>query len=687
MARSETSTSIQLGFDPIQATQQSPLPLDKRAFRQLLQTLNSALRDSDAGGILERFDIISKVLFLKVVDEREVRNGHKRAPDFLISPNDTPQTLTQRLSALWERTCREVPALRPGNGTPSLTEDGPALYRIVGLLESVQLSHTPGDVKGLAYEELLRNTFDKSENQQYFTPHEVVEFMVDIADIDTARSVCDPASGTGGFLVEVFRRGWNGSTLVGADVDERLARVAQLNLLMHGCDRAQVHRLPGAGSLAPLGSIRDALPPSSFDLVLTNPPFGSDLLDPEALARFETGRGRASRRRSVLFTERCIELVRPGGRVVIVLDDSVLNLPSNADIRGLIRSRAIVEAVISLPDVSFMPYSSAKCSVVVLRRSSGVDDTQGPIFMAEAREVGRRPNGDPLYSDERDAHGDRVLLNDLHEIAKAYQDWARAGSMTHPMCFTTSLPHTADRLDIFHYHPARFEAERELAESRWPTPPLRELVVVRRERIHPARELGDAPVNWVGLAEIEEATGEFECKTVRADRIRSQAHRFKGGDILFSRLRPNLQKVVLVPKPHEGGLCSAEIVVLRALDPVTDAQSGRSAPEPEVDFEYLAFMLRSDLAYGQLINHITGLGRPRVSQDAILGLRLPLPPWQEQQRIVTVLKQAQARAQIARERARKWKAHSKRLIEEAYDEVLSDLSANAAARRFGCQAG
>jgi tRNA1(Val) A37 N6-methylase TrmN6 len=444
--------------------------------------MNSVLRDSDAGGILERFDVISKLLFLKVMDEREVRNGQKTIPEFFISPEDTPQSVMRRVSALWERTCRAIPSLRPKNGAPSLTQDAAALHRIVGLLESVQLSDTPGDVKGLAYEELLRNTFDKSENQQYFTPHEIVQFMVDVADIDHAASVCDPACGTGGFLVEVTGRGWNGATLVGADVDERLARVAQLNLLMHGCERAQVYRLPGTGSLAPFEEIEEALPVSSFDLVLTNPPFGSDLLDPEALACFKTGRGRASRRRSVLFTERCIELVRPGGRVIIVLDDSVLNLPTNADIRSLIRSRTIVEAVVSLPDVSFMPYSSAKCSVVVLRRKRGADDTQGPIFMADAGEVGRRPNGDPLYSDERDAHGNRVVCNDLPGIARAYEEFRTTGSLTDRISFVTWLPEAADRLDIFHYHPVRFEAERELAECRWPTAPLRELAWQRSRR-------------------------------------------------------------------------------------------------------------------------------------------------------------------------------------------------------------
>src|SRR5690606_34907868 len=112
------------------------------------------------------------------------------------------------------------------------------------------------------------------------------------------------------------------------------------------------------------------------NLILTNPPFGSDLTDRRALAGFRTGRGRNSRRRGVLFVERCIDLLAPDGRLVIVVDDSVLNSSSNRDLRQIIRQETVVEAVISLPDVTFMPYSTAKCSILVLRKRGPAHRTQ-----------------------------------------------------------------------------------------------------------------------------------------------------------------------------------------------------------------------------------------------------------------------------------------------------------------------
>ena len=367
--------------------------------------------------------------------------------------------------------------------------------------------------------------------------------------------------------------------------------------------------------------------------------------------------------------------------MAIILDDSVLNLPSNSDVRAIIRSRAIVEAVISLPDVAFMPYSTAKSSVLALSKKAG-PESQGPIFMAEANEVGRRANGDPLFSEERNEQGDRLLLNDLPGIAEAYLSYKRTGILDHPNCFVTPASALDDRLDIYYYHPKRFAAEKEIGNSRWPTPALSELVAVRRDSVVPSEEMGDSPVRWLGLAEIEEGTGGFEVKVVPGDKIKSASHSFKGGDILFSKLRPNLRKVVLIPDDDEGGVCSGEILVLRGLDRLErdGQQLLAGALRLAVDSEYVSFLLRSDLVYGQLMYRVTGVGRPRVSPEAILTVRMPVPPIQEQKRIVSALKLARAQSMAARREASVWLARSEEIIREAYERVLLELTANASSR-------
>src|SRR5207244_3168762 len=112
------------------------------------------------------------------------------------------------------------------------------------------------------------------------------------------------------------------------------------------------------------------------------------------------------------------------------------NLPTNTDVRSMIRSRAIIDAIISLPDVTFMPYSTAKSSILFLHKKCE-GEVQGSVFMAEAENVGRKPNGDPLYADKRGENGHRVLQNDLPRIAAAYGSFKEHCIVEDGSCFVT----------------------------------------------------------------------------------------------------------------------------------------------------------------------------------------------------------------------------------------------------------
>jgi type I restriction enzyme M protein len=629
---------------------------------------------------MERFEALSKVLFTKIVDEREAAglwNGSpaKEGEELVPGPGDGDRILYERARSIWNRAVSAYPKVFAGD-RGRFPGDVAAVGRILRLLGDIDLTGTSADVKGPVYEELLRNTFEKNENQQYFTPRQVVEFMVAVCEPRLGERVCDPAAGSGGFLVGsllwMAEHDASGGepALTGADVDKRMAWVARINILMHGGDPRAVHHLDKAGALSAPKRLRNVLPGASYDLILTNPPFGSDLADPPALASFALGEGRSSRRRGALFVERCLDLLKPGGRLAIVLDDSVLNLPSNDDVRQLIRRRAVVEAVFSLPEVTFMPYSTAKSSILVLRRKANPAEQQGPVFMADLEQVGNRPNGDPLYSDEVDEDGNRRLLSDLPGALEAYRRF-RHGSRFRPRAgeptvFVADLDRYAEdpnssRLDVFFHHPARSQAQTRLRQSSFPLRSLDEVVELDASASSPAREYGDSNIRWVGLAEIEAETGRFEVAQIPGDRIRSNAHRFQGGDVLFSRLRPKLRKVVLVPEDDEGGFCSSELLVMRP------------GPDAPILPELLAYLLRSDLTYGQLIYQITGVGRPRVGARAVRQLKLPVPPAAEQQRLLRQLVSADQRAERLRAESRRQLTEATALVGAAFDGVLEAL--------------
>jgi len=195
-----------------------------------------------------------------------------------------------------------------------------------------------------------------------------------------------------------------------------LVRAAQMNLVMHGDGSTNVYHansllLPGEWT----GDVAKHIQFGKFDIILTNPPFGSKIPidDPHILAQFElstfemqNGARRASMPPEQLFIERCLKLLKPGGRLAIVLPDSILSNPGLAFIRRWILKRARIIASIDLPQVTFEPYTGTQTSVLLLQKKTDkemrMEEQMGKpfdyeIFMAKPEAVGHDRRGEVLY--------------------------------------------------------------------------------------------------------------------------------------------------------------------------------------------------------------------------------------------------------------------------------------------------
>ena len=652
---------------------QSESKQDTRTLRLLVRQMSKAFRDSMGGGLLERFEEISKVLYCKLYDERQCKTSDNYTKQFYFS-FDTPVNETyQRIATLYEKAVSLLPNIFT-NSQRKLSNDQKAIVRIVELLHPVSLSNISADIKGTVYEELVRNTFEKSDNQQFFTPRQVAEFMVRFTNPQLDQTLCDPACGSGGFLIEaskhigrvLFSQGdeefsanriaqYLSNHIIGLEIDRRMAWVAQMNLIMHGDGDGNIYHLDGNGSLGFSDNLNRLVKPNELDIILTNPPFGSDLSDKTDLSKYQLGEGKTSRRRGILFIEQCIRWLKPGGRLGIIIEDSVLNGASNEDVRRFVLQYCVVEAVISLPNVTFMPYSSSKTSILFLKKKNNNQETQPHIFMANVEQIGRKQNGDPLYTGQRGKDGSRELLSELPDVVNAWQTYTISGvqSITHlspkifvcpPERFTEGV---GERLDVQFHHPSRVTAESTLNRSIYPTPKLAELIVVRNGMVIPSTQDPDEIWQYIGLANIVAATGEYSVSNVLGRQLKSGVRRFHPRDILFSKLRPELRKCVLVRDDEDDGYASSECLVFRTLEDAFDdpllkdiASKKKLLQQYQVDREYLSFILRSNIVFGQLVYQITGSGRPRVNQSAILGLRIPLPPLPVQLEIVAAYKLA-----------------------------------------------
>lgn len=625
---------------------------DMRTVKRIVARLSAALRDVDGdSSLIERFDELSKILFLKL---------HICAAfEFSREPNESAQLYVSRLKQAYRHFSENNPNIVPERfGTLNASE--PALLQCASILDGLSFLEADFDIKGIAYEEVIRNTFDKSHHQQFFTPHSIVEFIVTMMQPYLSGIVADPACGTAGFLAEVVRAGSVIERLVGLEIDERLAWTAGVNLVLHGADEFKIECLPNGGTLGHSAfKYRGA-----FDAIITNPPFGSDFSDTGGLSDYVLGVGKTSRRRGILFIERCWELLKEEGVIGIVIDDGVLNLPSALDVREFILARFNILALVSLPETAFMPYATVNSSILFMQKTSRANKNTS-VFFGKAEDIGRKNNGDDdiLY----DVDGTARLNTDLPKILDSWHRHLEGSPVNDSeTSFVTNVEENLRgdeslRIDFRYHHPSRYHSRDLLATSKFPLARLSEICDERNETSVPSTEMADQVILYTGLANIEAGSGVAYQTLAPAASLKSAVKRYERGDILFARMRPNLRKVALVTF-EDGGFASPECTVLTV-------KRGRDGA-PIIDPVILVALLRSDLVFGQILHLVAGIGRPRLSVTDLRRVTIPLPP---------LAVQAEAKAHFEKKltEAKELLLRAKSLQEQAHGIEANAVSALA----------
>lgn len=617
---------------PTSTVQEALAPkVGMKQLRQTFSKLHNILRDGDAGSnIVTRFDEISRVLDLVFKTP---------ASALYPQPMEDDREYASRIRDLYnESHSTDVSANSKSFG--ALTSDDQTLIALIKTTLQANLKDVDLDIRGVAYERLIENTFDKTDNQQFFTPHQVVDLMVAMAAPYIDGLICDPACGTGGFLRAAAKNHPTITTL-GFEIDPRLAWVANLNLEFSGSDRRSVHLLNQGGSLGA------AAQPyfNSCDMILTNPPFGSDYSDPEILEKFILGRGRKSRRRGILFLEQSYNFLKDDGFAVIVVDDGILNSGINYDVREFLLGHFSVRAVVSLPIAAFQPYANVNTSFLILQK--GRHDFNDEIFFAKAEKIGRKPNGDDdlLYP----ASGHPTPISDAPNILEQWKRHLSGFKVESELCFTVHLdPAGKDwgtskrRLDFAFNHPSRANTLKKLEELNDKAVALTDILQERSESYLPAADGTATTILFTGLKQIQPFTGMASQVEVPAQSVKSTVKRYEKGDIVFSKMRPELRKVAVV-NFEDGGYVSSECMVF---SPKPIFPDGSTIPS-----EVIASILRSDLVYGQLMGAVTGIGRPRVSPKSIRQVKIPLPTAEQTIRALDALSNAQHTADVLRSQA------------------------------------
>lgn len=400
--------------------------------------IHSHIRDIDGLHADEALDELCKLIYAKIHDEETCGVTSPRFQRWLYGSTEEFAAALRGVYQLATEYDVRVFALRiPGYtrsrgvfNTP-LRLSSPALVKAAESLQDYSLTMSPVDVKGRAFQRVLGPAV-RAGMGQYFTPDTVVEFMCRAVTPTQQDLVLDPFCGSAHFLTTCLRLVREGNTVVtskafhefafgklhGIEKSDRMVRVAMTDMRLNGDGHSNIRC---TDSLLAFENYPDIVP-ESFDLVLTNPPFGS-LLGSEALGQlgqFELARDRRSMPLEILGLERCIQFLRPGGRLGIVLPEGVLANRGNRHVRTWLESKAKIRALISLPIETFSPFgANIKTSILFARKWMRGErrDVDYPVFMARVDSVGYDASGRP----KADADLEDVVQGMLDFLAE--EDW------------------------------------------------------------------------------------------------------------------------------------------------------------------------------------------------------------------------------------------------------------------------
>ena len=492
---------------------------------------------------------------------------------------------------------------------------------------------------GDAFEYLLSVLGSQGDAGQFRTPRHIIDFIVSVVDPKKEETVLDPACGTAGFLISSYKhileantddegnstltpdeRGKLAANFKGYDISPDMVRLSLVNLYLHGFADPHIFEYDTLTSEDRWNEYAD--------VILANPPFMSPKGGIRPHSRFSV----KSKRSEVLFVDYMAEHLTPAGRAGIIVPEGIIFQSQNAykQLRKVLVENYLV-AVISLPAGVFQPYSGVKTSILLLDRALAKKTDRIAFFKVEN-------DGFDLGAQRRE-----IAENDLPQVTEKLGEYLgrlRAGESVYDFepaptarvaepgveyttdSFQPTFGLIADKEKIaaggeYNLSGERYRTEHSI-RSDWPSVRVRDVFKKAEETVLPMSLRG--PVSYVGLKNITQTSGQLSgnITTDNPAEIKSLKNVFCPGDILYGKLRPNLNKVWLSDRK---GICSTDIFVVRPLDE-------RVLPA------LYAYVFRSGHFNDAVLGQLKGAQLPRIGWQSFANLEIPLPPLEVQREIV-----------------------------------------------------
>lgn len=426
------------------------------------------------------FEEVFKLIYAKLYDEDQAKNVRHREEVHFRVYKEPKKTYAIINDELFKGAIKEWPNIFNPLSKIDLTPD--QLQICVPFLEDVKFfgsGREELEIIDRAFEHLIAEV-SKGQKGQYFTPRNVIRMCVKMLNPMKDEYIIDPACGSGGFLLHTMYRVWDNDLksasdtakqkyanryLYGIDFDDNMRRISQALMLIAGDGRHNIFKRNALDGRDWIGEqaeearthLKSLLARQeeenrktyrylNFDLLMTNPPFAGEITDSGLLRQYEfakkNGKLKQKVERHLLFIERSLDALRPGGRMAIVLPQGIFNNTNMEWLRLWLFEKARILAVVGLEGNTFKLPAPAKgtgtkTSVLFLQKwgedQKPLEDY--PIFMAVSKKSGKDNSGEYIFVNETgkrvksdsgifEAHEHIRLDDDLDEIAEAFVKFA-----------------------------------------------------------------------------------------------------------------------------------------------------------------------------------------------------------------------------------------------------------------------
>lgn len=392
------------------------------------------------------------IIFCKIYDEKFTRPNDM--VNFRYGIGEDPEEVSKRIKNIFKNVKKQYPDVM--DAEDAITLDTKSIVYVVGQLQKYCLLNASRDAIGDAFEVFIGHAL-KGAQGQFFTPKNVVKMVVEMIDVDIDDSIIDPCCGSGGFLVEALKETWVKANKYYTDLNwpiseieiqkqkiaiENFRGIDKDGFLSKVCKAQMAILGDGRGGVFCENSLEDPQKWKSeankkinfdmFDVLITNPPYGSKIKidDKEILKQYEVakkwkfdkkkkewskGKLKESDVPQNLFIERCMNFIKPGGRMALVLPDGIFGNDKLGYLRKYIVENGRVLAVVDLPKETFMPHTSTKTSVILIQKYKDKYDKKNrfPVFMALCETCGHDRRGNVILEEN----------DDIAKVSKEFKKW------------------------------------------------------------------------------------------------------------------------------------------------------------------------------------------------------------------------------------------------------------------------